>query len=110
MNTLPFLNLPTRQVSDVVRYDEKILEVSRCTLPLEADVTKDEILVIARRQSDRSVLGEHAARVRELLDFSPIIPTPIGLSGSKCSLFPQHPGGLLTQNDVGSHSKHRDHT
>ena len=37
-----FLNLSTRQVSDVVRYDEKILEVSCSVLPSDADMPKDE--------------------------------------------------------------------
>ena len=61
-----FLNLSTQQVSDVVRYDEKILEENALLTCL-----KMRILVIARRQSDKSVLDTILKGIRKQLWWIP---------------------------------------
>ena len=51
-----------------------------CTMPLACTSPLQVSPAIMRNKESARDYIEHAARVRELFDFSPIIPTPVGLS------------------------------
>ena len=74
-----FLTLSTRQVSNVVKYDEKRLETERTTLLLDAEVPKMRISVIASRISDKYVLSTIWKGIQK--------QTALGLSRSEFALF-----------------------